>query len=123
MKHNHDGFWNFKNLVESILDDVSDIGDYSYHLSDILIMIGEAYRDLKEKFPKGISYKDTENITIEWGSYQSGTVVYLEDKWVEGIKLQYIIDKGDLTLVSFDNYISPANALSEVLYSCFIEDK
>lgn len=121
MEHNHDGFWNFKNLVESILDDVSDIGDYPYHLSDILIMISEAYRDLKEKFPKGISYKDTENITIEWGSYQSGTVVYLEDRWVGGIKL--IIDKGDLTLVRFDNYRSLAHALSEILYSCFIEDK
>ena len=56
--HNHDGFWNFKALVEDVLEEVTDIQDYSYDL------LADIYDVLEEDFPKGIAYRDTENIPI-----------------------------------------------------------
>ena len=37
--HNHDGFWNFKALVEDVLEEVTDIQDYSYYLYLLVFLI------------------------------------------------------------------------------------
>lgn len=109
MRHNHDGFWNYKKLVESILDDVSDIQDYPYNLPTVMVMISDLYRSLGEDFPEGRSYRDAENVTIYWGSDLRRQVV-LEDRWKGGLKLSIGSDE-----VFICNYHRPSEALISTL--------
>jgi|SRR4028118_994542 hypothetical protein len=114
MRHNHDGFWNYKKLVESILDDVSDIQDYPYNLSTIIIMISDTYRALSKDFPEGKSHRSIQNVDIYW-TFSSKDEVFLEDMCNGGLRLRKLKFDGELEDVLLYNYHSPSDALIDTL--------
>ena len=114
MQHNNQGFVNYKNLVNSILEDVYEIQDYPYNLSTVIIMISDAYRALGEDFPEGKSYKDTNNVTVCW-LFDSIEKVYLEDRWKGGLHLRKHLFKEEWENVYLYNYHSPSDALIATL--------
>lgn len=85
MRHNHQGFQNYKDLITQILEEVEDIQDYEYNLSTVITMITKVYDNFDEDFPQGLAYKNPENITIQWE--KESRIIYLNDDWKEGIKL------------------------------------
>lgn len=112
--HIHQGFWNYKKLVESILDDVSDIQDYPYDLSTVMIMLAEVYDRLGTDFPHGTSFRDTENVSVQWNFGDLGVVV-LEDSWKDGINLTTYTSDWKSKSISLNAYNSFSVALFDTL--------
>lgn len=118
--HNHDGFWNFKALVEDVLEEVTDIQDYSYDLNTTIKLLADIYDVLEEDFPKGIAYRDTENITIEWKKNpisQSMADVFLWCGWDMGVQFAYINEDKILCKVCNTTYKNLLGSLVETLKS------
>jgi hypothetical protein len=115
MRHNHDGFWNYKKLVESILDDVSDIQDYPYNLSTVIVMISDAYRALGRDFPEGKSHISVQNVDIYW-TLSSRNEIFLEDMGRKGgIRLRKLRFDGELEDIPLYSYHNPSDALISTL--------
>lgn len=114
MQHNHDGFWNYKRLVESILEDVSEIQDYPYNLSTVITMISDAYRALGEDFPEGKSFKNVHNVEVYWTFFDKDEI-FLEDNCSGGLRLRKLRYNGELEDIPLYSYHNPSDALIAAL--------